>query len=315
MRIVYFGTPEFSVPALQALAADAGFDVALVVTQGATGVSPVERTANELHLPTYKPASLREAAARDRLMAAEADVFIVAAFGLILGRKTLGIPRLGCVNLHPSLLPRYRGASPIMAAIEQGDDVTGVSLMVMDIGIDSGPVISQQRVVVDNNDTTESLSMRLAHLGAAQAVRDIPHWVSGQLIAMPQADTGVSLTRTLTKADGWIDWKSPAETIERHIRAMWPWPRAWTTVDDSPIQVHAARVVEVESEQKPGDVVVDRKRIIVECGTGALELLTVEPAGRRAMTAAAYLNGRRAQLTAIGRSGEPPPQPPLIVPG
>jgi methionyl-tRNA formyltransferase len=315
MRIVYFGTPEFAVPPLQALAADPTFDVALVVTQGARGLSPVERMANELDLPTYKPDSLRHAPAREPLIAAEADVFVVAAFGLILGRRTLEIPSFGSVNLHPSLLPKYRGASPIMAAIASGDNVTAVSLMVMDTGIDSGPVISQDAVVVYDNDTTETLSLRLALVGAAQAVRDIPRWGRGDLIATPQEDSGISLTRTLTKADGWIDWRRSAATIERQIRAMWPWPRAWTTVDDAPMQIHAARVFEGNPDLGPGEVAVDRRRIIVGCGNGTLELLLVEPAGRRAMTAAAYLNGRRVPLKTLGQSGEPAPQPPLIVPG
>jgi methionyl-tRNA formyltransferase len=314
MRIIYFGSPEFAVPPLQAIAADPVFEIALVVTQGARGLSPVERTAQALHLPTYKPDSLRLAAEREPLLTAKADVFVVAAFGLILGRRTLNIPALGSVNLHPSLLPRYRGASPIMAAIESGDEETGVSLMVMDVGIDTGPVISQDHAVVYDNDTSESLSQRLSQRSAVQAVRDIPRWTKGELVATPQVDNGTSLTRTLTKADGWIDWRRPAETIERHVRAMWPWPRAWTTVDDSPLQIHAARVVDDDPGLEPGNVKVNRRRIIVGCGDGALELLTVEPAGRRAMTATAYLNGRRLPLMAMGQSGEPAPQPPLITP-
>jgi len=169
-------------------------------------------------------------------------------------------------------------------------------------------------VVVDNNDTAESLSRRLAQVGAAQAVRDIPLWVRGKLVAVSQTDSGVSLTRTLTKADGWIDWRLPAEAIERHVRAMWPWPRAWTTVDNAPIQIHGARVVAGDLTRSPGQVSVDRQRMVVACGQGGLELLTVEPAGRRAMSASAYLNGRRTPLSVMGQSGEPPPRPPLIVP-
>jgi methionyl-tRNA formyltransferase len=315
LRIVYFGTPEFAVPALRTLAMDSGFDVALVVTQGAKGPSPVERAANELGLPTYKPRTLRTPSSREPLIAAAADVFVVAAFGLILGRRTLALPRVGCVNLHPSLLPRYRGASPIMAAIERGDATSGVSLMAMDSGIDSGPVISQSVVVVGDDDTTELLSDRLASVGAAMAVRDIPVWTRGEIVAVPQSDRGATLTRTLTKADGWIDWRLPAANIERHIRAMWPWPRAWTTADDASIQIHAARVVAGAPGGRPGDVLESRKQLIVATGSDeALELLTVEPSGRRVMTAAAYLNGRRSPLTAMGRSGEPPPQPPLVVP-
>lgn len=315
VRVVYFGSPEFAVPALRALAADSAFEVALVVTQGAKGPSPVESAAREIGLPVYKPSTLRDAASREPLQEAEADLFVVAAFGLIFGRKTLDIPRLGAINVHPSLLPKYRGASPIMAAVASGDEISGVSLMVMDTGIDTGSVVSVERLVVAGDDTTESLGRRLAELAAMQAVHDIPLWASGELVPEPQPDHGASLTRTLTKADGWIDWSLPAPEIERHIRAMWPWPRAWTSVEDATIQSHQARVVESEiASAEPGAVIPSRKQIVVACGVGALELLTVEPAGRKTMTAAAYLNGRRQPLTKLGDAANAPLREPLILP-
>jgi methionyl-tRNA formyltransferase len=315
VRVVFFGTPEFAVPILQALAIDPTFVVTLVVTQGAKEPSPVERVAIESGLPVYKPDTLRDAASREPLVAAAADLFVVAAFGLIFRQRTLDIPRLGSVNVHPSLLPRYRGASPIMAAIAQGDGETGVSLTVMDAGIDTGAVISVERAVVADDDTTESLSARLAVIGGTQLIRDTPRWLRGEITAAPQSDGGASLTRLLTKADGWIDWRRPAVEIERHVRAMWPWPRAWTTVDGEPIQVHRAAVVAADSAgQNPGRVLSARRRLVVACGEGALELVTVEPAGRRAMPAAAYLNGRRRPLAHLGDTGAPPPRPPLVVP-
>jgi methionyl-tRNA formyltransferase len=315
VRIVFFGTPEFAVPTLRALAAHPAFDVALVVTQGAKGLSPVEQAAAEIGLPVYKPETMRDAASRQPLTDAAADLFVVAAFGLIFRQRTLDIPRLGAVNVHPSLLPKYRGASPIMAAIEAGDDETGVSLMLMDTGIDTGAVISVEPARIAGDDTTASLGARLAEIGAAQTVRDIPRWANGELAAAPQPETGASLTRLLTKADGWIDWNQSATAIERHVRAMWPWPRAWTTVDGNPLQVHQARIAADDGAgQAPGSVVAARRRVVVACGAGALELLIVEPAGRRAMTAAAYLNGRRAPLLRLGDLGTPGPQPPLIVP-
>ncbi len=315
MRVVYFGSPEFAVPALRALAADDAFEVALVVTQGAKGASPVEIAANELGLPVYKPETLRDPASREPLSRSDADLFVVAAFGLIFGRKTLEIPRLGAINVHPSLLPKYRGASPIMAAIESGDEVTGVSLMVMDSGIDTGAVVSVEQVVVADDDTTSSLGQRLAEVAAWQAVRDIPRWANDELQAEPQPLTGASLTRPLTKADGWIDWTRHAVEIERHVRAMWPWPRAWTSVAESTIQIHEARVVDGNDLAiEPGTVISRRKQIVVACGTGALEVLTVEPAARRAMTAAAYLNGLRQPLTRLGDPAVAPAREPLIVP-
>jgi methionyl-tRNA formyltransferase len=249
------------------------------------------------------------------LIAAEPDLFVVAAFGLIFRQRTLDIPRLGSINVHPSLLPRYRGASPIVAAIASGDRETGVALMVMDAGIDTGAVVSQEWMPVADDDTSESLGGRLARMGAEMAVRDVPRWVAGELVALPQGGSGASLTRTLSKADGWIDWTRPAADIERQIRAMWPWPRAWTTIHGSPVQIHGAMVVAVENgDYEPGDAVQARRRLIVACGEDALEIQTVEPAGRRAMAASAYLNGVRAPIVRLGDVGAPDPTPPLIIP-
>jgi methionyl-tRNA formyltransferase len=315
VRVVFFGSPELAVPTLDALASSPAFDVALVVTQAAKGRSPVEMAARGLGLPVYKPETLRDPASREPLIAAEPDLFVVAAFGLIFGRRTLEVPRHGSINVHPSLLPKYRGASPIVAAIAAGDRETGVALMVMDAGIDTGAVITHERALVADDDTSESLSGRLGRLGAELAVRNIPRWVKGELAASPQQGSQASLTRTLTKADGWIDWRRPAAEIERHIRAMWPWPRAWTTVHGSPIQIHGAVVVDVNRDvHEPGSVVLERRRLIVACGEGALLIETIEPAGRRAMPAAAYLNGLRTPIVRFGDTGAPEPQPPLIVP-
>jgi methionyl-tRNA formyltransferase len=315
LRVVFFGSPEFAVPTLQSLAVSPVFDVALVVTQAARGASPVEVAATGLGLPIYKPETLRDASSREPLIAAEPDLFVVAAFGLIFRQRTLDIPRLGSLNVHPSLLPKYRGASPIVAAIASGDYETGVALMVMDAGIDSGAVVSQERAAISDEDTSASLSARLAHMGAGLVVRDVPRWVNGELVAAPQQSSQASRTRTLTKADGWIDWSRPASHIERHVRAMWPWPRAWTTIHGSPIQIHGARVAAVENgDYEPGTVVPARKRLIVACGRDAIEIQTVEPAGRRTMPASAYLNGVRAPIVRVGETGRPEPVPPLITP-
>jgi methionyl-tRNA formyltransferase len=315
LRVVFFGSPEFAVPTLQSLAASPAFEVAVVVTQGAKGRSPVEVAADALALPVYKPETLRDPASREPLVAADPDLFVVAAFGLIFRQRTLAIPRLGSINVHPSLLPRYRGASPIVAAIASGDRETGVALMVMDAGIDTGAVVSQERTMVTDDDTSESLGGRLGRMGAEMTVRDIPRWVAGELVASPQDGSGASLTRTLSKADGWIDWTRTAADIERQIRAMWPWPRAWTTIHGSLVQIHEARVVAVENgDYEPGDAISARRRLTVACGEDALEIETVEPAGRRSMAASAYLNGVRAPIVRLGDVGAPGPVPPLIVP-
>ena len=315
MRVVFFGSPDFATPTLQSLATNSAFEVALVVTQATRGTSPVEVTAQRLGLPVYKPETLRDPLSREPLVAAAPDLFVVAAFGLIFRQRTLDIPRHGSINVHPSLLPKYRGASPIVSAIASGDRETGVALMVMDTGIDTGAVISQERTEIALDDTSESLGGRLGRLGAKLAIRDIPRWVDGELVALPQQDSEASLTRTLTKADGWIEWARTAVEIERHVRAMWPWPRAWTTVHGSPLQIHSGTVVDVEDGvHEPGSVISERRRLIVACGGSALEINTVEPAGRRAMPANAYLNGIRMPIVRLGQIGAPEPVPPLIVP-
>lgn len=314
VRIVFFGSPEFAVPILRALAEESEHDVGLVVTQGAKSPSPVAQAAKAMQLPIYTPETLRDEADRAPLEAVGADVFVVAAFGLIFRRATLAIPRLGSINVHPSLLPMYRGASPIPAAIACGDTATGVSLMLMDAGIDTGAVISQEIVAIEPTDTTESLAGRLAETAAAQLLRDLPRWADGELDPVAQPDTGATVTRTLRKADGWIDWSRPAIEIERHVRAMWPWPRAWTTVDDGVLlQLHQAAVAAEDlPDAAPGTVISERRRLIVACGVGALEVLTVEPAGRRTMAAGAYLNGRRSPLVRLGDAGNPGRALPLV---
>jgi methionyl-tRNA formyltransferase len=315
VRVVFFGSPEFAVPILEVLAADPQFEIPLVVTQAAKGASPVENVAEALRLPTYKPNSLREPAARAPLLATQADVFVVAAFGLIFRQRTLDIPRLGAINVHPSLLPRYRGASPVTAAIESGDEITGVSLMEMDAGIDTGPVVSVEQAIVADDDTSESLSARLAIVGANLVTRDIPRWASGEVVPEPQSPIGASLTRPLTKADGLIDWNRRAQDIERHVRAMWPWPRAWTTVGGTPIQIYRARVAPDAIEGfAPGAVIPSDRRIVVACGDRALELLDVEPAGRKPMSARAYLNGVRKPIVQFADPDHVPERLPLIVP-
>jgi methionyl-tRNA formyltransferase len=313
LRTVYFGSPEFAVPPLEALLSDPAFDVRLVVTQAARGQSPVERVAKANGIPVYKPDSLRSAEARQPLVETAPDLFVVAAFGLIFRQRTLDIPRYGAINIHPSPLPRYRGASPIMAAVLQGDQETGVCLMAMDTGIDTGNIFSFEPVVVAIDDTSETLGARLSKVAAQQLTRDAPRWVTGELHATPQVGEA-SLTRTLTKADGQIDWSLPAVELERHVRAMWPWPRAWTTTDGLMLQVLEARVVsEAAAGQAPGETILERKRVVVATGEGALELVTVEPAGRKVMNASAYLNGRRTPIGRLG-SGEPPQLPPLVSP-
>ncbi len=322
MRVVYFGTPAFAAPTLEALARDSRFDVRLVVTQPDRPAgrgrklesSAVAATARALGLPLYQPASLRTAEAREPLAEAEADLFVVAAFGLIFGKATLALPRLACLNLHGSLLPSYRGASPVQAAILAGDAVTGITLMKMDAGLDTGDAIATIEEPILTDDTTESLMARLAAAGAKLALEAIPAYAAGDLAPVPQPSHGATVTRTIAKADGWIDWTDSATAIERRVRAMWPWPRAWTTFDGAPLQIHRGSVNTAPPEAVPGTLQKRDGGLVVACGADALRLEVVQPAGRSAMSGAAFVSGRRIDAGVLGVEGAPEPMPTLVGP-
>jgi methionyl-tRNA formyltransferase len=319
IRTVFLGTPEYAVPCLRALAADARFEIELVVTQpdrpSGRGrqlqAPPVKTAAESLGLPVYQPSTLRDVGSRAPLEQASADVFVVAAFGLIFGKESLAIPRYGTINLHASLLPKYRGAAPINAAILEGDAETGVSLMLIELGLDTGPVIDVARVPIDRDDTTESLTIKLANAGAALAVEAIPRFVRGEIEAVPQPEAGASAVRQLEKSDGWIDWNGSAAAIERMVRAMWPWPRAWTQFRGEPIQIHRADVAETTSGDLPGTLRVENKRVLVSTGDRDLILLTVQPAGGKAIPAPVWANGKRV---ASGERFETEPPSPGATP-
>ena len=323
MKVVFFGTPPFAVPTLLQLANDPAFDLALVVSQpdrpAGRGrrleASAVALAARERGLPLYQPTSLRDAAARQPLADVAADLFVVAAYGLIFGPKTLALPRLGCINVHASLLPRYRGASPIAAAIAAGETETGVSLMRMETGLDTGPVLSQATELIASDDTTESLTSRLATLGAKLISSDLLRYAAGEGELTPQSTANATLTRPLTKADGWLDWELPAITLERRVRAMSPWPRAWTALASGiPLQVHAAAVVLSWPGAVPGMVRVTADGLIVAAGNEALALSIVQPAGGRAMPITAFLAGHPILPPILGRGGAPEKALPLDSP-
>lgn len=329
IRIVYFGTPGFAVPTLRALHSDRRFEVSLVVTQpdrpagrGRRLVMPaVKQAALQLELDVYQPDRLRTAEQRQPLLTAEADLFVVAAYGVIFGPKTLAIPPHGSLNLHASILPAYRGSSPISAAIAQGDSTTGVTLMRMETGLDTGPMLGIRRLPIEEGDTTGSLAERLAALGAGLAIDLIPAWIDGTIAATPQPG-GATLTRPLTKADGWLDWRRPAPELEAHVRAMWPWPRAWTTIDgpqgsSRTIQVHAARLVDESPGARlaPGEIVMASEALVVSTGDGLLRVVTLQEAGGRPVPGAALGSARGFPAGAVlGRSGAPEDQRPMVVP-
>lgn len=323
-RIVYFGTPAYAVPALRSLAADPRFEVTLVVSQpdrpagrGHTLTQPeVARAAVELGLPLYQTGSLRMPAEREPLLGSDADLFVVAAFGLIFGPRALAIPRRGCVNLHASLLPSLRGANPIAAAIAEGHAETGISVMLMDADLDTGPIIDQVSASIFGSDTTQSLTERLAELGGRIVGDALADLLSGAKRATPQSNQHATVTRPMRKADGWIDWSRSAEALERHVRAMWPWPRAWTQLSGQLLQVHQSAVAtdDLDAVEPHGTAILSNGEVLCRCGSGSLRLVTVQPAGKPAVATDVWL--RRFGQAEVRFDDTPPegPSEPLVRP-
>ena len=312
LRVAFAGTPEFALASLQAVHA-AGHTVPLVLTQpdrpAGRGLklqpSPVKRWALEQGLPVAQPRSLRldgrwpddAAQAREALAAASADVLVVAAYGLILPQWVLTLPRLGCLNVHGSLLPRWRGAAPIHRAIEAGDAITGITLMQMDAGLDTGAMLLAQAEPIQPDDTTATLHDRLAALGGRLLVQGLAQAEAGTLVATPQPEEGVTYAHKIDKAEAALDWTQPAELLERRIRAFDPFPGAHFPLEGAAVKVWKARVC--EGTGAPGQVLqADPGRLVVACGQRALQLLELQVPGGRRVPVEAFLQGRAGKLPA-----------------
>ncbi len=306
LRIIFFGSPEFAVPTLSALADDDRFDVAVVVSQpdrtagrGRRLVEPpVKTAAAERSLRVWQPQTLRSPEIVDKLKAANPDLFVVVAYGEIFRRDVLAIPTHGCLNVHPSLLPRYRGSSPIPAAILNGDKTTGVSIIEMVRKLDAGPIVAQREVELHGDETAETLSIELANLAARMMPDVAADWCNGRIDSRPQDDESATITRELTKDDGRIDWSRSAVEIEREVRAYSPWPTAWTTLDGKRLVVHSAKVWSEHGRGEPGMVGQAGRRVIVTCGASCLELREVQPEGKRMMLAEDWWRGLRRDVSA-----------------
>jgi methionyl-tRNA formyltransferase len=305
MSIVFIGTPDFAVPSLRRLAAD-GHVIAAVITRPdrpagrgrRLALPPVKVAAEELGLTVLQPSTLRDAEPLNTIRALQPEVIVAVAYGQILRRQLLDIPPRGVLNVHPSLLPRHRGASPIAGAILAGDDETGVSIMLMDAGMDSGPVLAQRRVPIDPTDTTEWLTGQLAWLGADLLAETLPRWLAGDITPQPQDDSRATITRLIRKEDGEIDWTLSAVEIWRGIRAYNPWPGASTVLDGEALRLWQAQPLDETSSEPPGTIVVGPNLpsrdapFSVQTGDMLLGIQVVQPASRRQMTAWSFLNGR-----------------------
>ncbi|MDG4648992.1 methionyl-tRNA formyltransferase [Roseibacterium sp. SDUM158017] len=302
MRVVFMGTPDFSVPVLDALVA-AGHEIACVYCQPPRPAgrgkkerpSPVQARAEALGLPVRHPASLKPPEAQAEFAALDADVGVVVAYGLILPQAVLDAPRLGCLNIHASLLPRWRGAAPIQRAIMAGDDTTGVCIMQMEAGLDTGPVLLRRELAIGAEETAGQLHDRLSALGAEAIFAALERM--GALAPEAQPDEGVTYAHKIDKAEARVDWTQPAEGIARTIRGLSPFPGAWTLIGGKRVKLLGARAA--EGVGAPGTVL---EGLTVAAGEGAVEITRLQPEGKPPMDAADWLRG--ARLAAGTRIGE-----------
>ena len=294
MKLIFAGTPEFAAGALRALIA-AGHQIELVLTQPdrpagrgmALQASPVKQVALAAGIEVFQPPTLRDAEAQARLAVLEADAMVVAAYGLILPQAVLDMPRLGCINIHASLLPRWRGAAPIQRAILAGDSETGVGIMQMEAGLDTGPVLLEGRLPISVSDTAATLHDKLAELGARLIVEALD---GRALSAQAQPAEGVTYAAKIDKAEAPLDWRRSADELERQVRAFNPFPGATACLGGQTVKVWLARAE--SGEGAPGRILgVGRDGLVVACGTGALRLLEMQKAGGKRLAVADYLAG------------------------
>lgn len=295
MKIIFAGTPEFARLALAAII-EAGHQVVLVLTQpdrpSGRGMklapSPVKQEAEKHGIPVFQPVSLKDPSSHQPIEQAGAEVMVVAAYGLILPQAVLDIPARGCLNIHASLLPRWRGAAPIQRAIEAGDEETGICIMQMEAGLDTGPVLLEKRLAILATDTGASLHDRLAGLGAQAIVEALANLDGLKRISQPEQ--GVTYAAKLSKEEARLDWALSAEILARKIRAFNPVPGAWALLDGEHLKIWQAEVV--PGKGRPGEVLeAAAGRLVVACGKDALRLAELQKAGSRRMDAAAFLAG------------------------
>jgi methionyl-tRNA formyltransferase len=298
-RVVFMGSPAFALPVLQKLAGL--YPVVGVVTQPDRPAGrgqvltppPVKELAERLHIPVIQPNRLKEPEAVQRLVSWKPDLIVVAAFGQILRQNVLDLPAYGCINVHASLLPRWRGAAPIQAAILHGDPETGVSIMKMDAGVDSGPVLSQRAIAIRPDDTTGSLSSRLAQVGAELLVETLPGYIAGKTVPQPQDESQATRAPLIKKEDGLLDFRLPALDLERKLRAFAPWPGTFFLWQGMPLKVLQAHV-NTRDSQNPGRAGVIDKLPAIATGSGWLVLDLIQPAGKKSMPGDVFLRGARS---------------------
>ena len=308
MRIVFMGTPDFAVPSLNALL-DAGYDVVGVITQPDRPVgrghklamTPVKQAAVARNVPVYQFERLRRQEGLDCLRALQPDLCVTAAFGQILSKKLLEVPRLGTINVHASLLPKYRGSAPINWCIANGETVTGVTTMLTDIGVDTGDILLSEQTQIGPEETAGELTERLADIGAALLIRTLAPYIAGELTPVKQDEAQMSHVSMLTKEDGRLDWNRSARELANRVRGFDPWPGTWTTLPDGVLKVWKARMSDADVSGRPGEIAVAsaKEGLIVCCGEGALEIVEMQAPNAKRMAARAYLAGKKLSVGTI----------------
>ena len=310
-RVVFMGTPEFAVPSLDALL-DAGYEVVGAFTQPdrpsgrghKLAACPVKQRALERGVPVYQFERVRGQKGLDTMRALKPDVVVTAAFGQILSKKLLEVPVHGTVNVHASLLPKYRGAAPINWCILEGETVSGVTTMLTDPGIDTGDMLLTRQVEIGENETAGELTLRLSHVGAELLIETLAGYLKGEITPVKQDESQMSHQPMLDKEMGRIDWCRSAREIACQVRGLNPWPVAYTALEGKPLKIYQARPIEGAAEAVPGQVVESsaKKGLIVSCGQGLLELMEIQAPAAKRMQAKAYLMGKRIEPgTVLGK--------------
>ena len=301
VRTLFFGSGSVALPALSRLLESRLVELDSVVTaparpagrKGQLTPTPVADLASARDLPVRTPRTLRDEAVLEELRAVGADLIVLADYGRIIPAAVLELPRHGALNIHPSLLPRHRGAAPVAGAILAGDTVTGVTVMRMDEGLDTGPIVAQSQVPLDGTEVAPELEARLAELGADLLMEHLPAWLDGTVRERPQPDEGASLTRLLRREDGRLDPTRPAVELERQVRAYQPWPGSFLEHDGVRLKVWSAGVLAQEVAVEPGAVILTEGTLGLGTVDGVLRLDEVQPAGKRRMSGAEYRRGKR----------------------
>lgn len=308
MCVVFMGTPQFAVPILGSLFRSP-YQVVAVYTQPDKPVgrrqrltpSPVKELAREHKIPVIQPNTLKTAEVVEDLASLKPELIVVAAFGQLLPREVLSLPKFGCLNIHPSLLPQHRGPSPVATSLLCGDLLTGVTIILMDEGLDSGPILAQEKVGIAATDTTGSLTAKLAHVGAGLLMDTLPKWLKGEIEPGPQDESQATYSRLITSKDGEIDWHLPAVELWQRVRAFNPWPGCYTWWQGKRLKIHSAAPVSKLAKGEVGKVIALRQppKVGVVTGDGILGLCQVQLEGRQEMSIADFVRGQRNFIGSI----------------